>query len=133
MTNQQQSPISISQNQFGDVYIDVVNQGHFTNRSARQIYKDIVEKNLNQENTLYVVIGSDSGLFPKHIENFEKTPTGTNYLFIELDSLYDLMLGQLNGMIMNKCIVANIHDWEDWFNQEGFEKYIYDEKVLIVN
>ncbi len=131
MSDNSEQQASIQTNCFGDSYIDVVNKKHFQNQSAADIYRQISKTSLNEKNTLYVIIGTDSGLFPKHLNQYP-APEKTQYLFIELDLVHPIAINQLANEQLVNCHVVQPVDWEAQADKLDLDHYIYNDKVKII-
>ena len=63
-------------NGFGDELLYEVNRNTFNRLGANALYAQQYGKSLRQEDTLYVVVGTDSGLLPRWLKD-----QGVNLLF----------------------------------------------------
>jgi len=131
MNSDSEQQASIKTNEFGDTYIDIINHRHFHTNSAAKIYTQIFLEKLSDSKTLYVIIGTDSGLFPNYLSKLP-TPEGTRYLFIELD----LIKPVINELLKNETDIAypisSPSHWEKDLSEQELNKYIYDDRVKII-
>lgn len=72
----------IQTNTFGDVFFSSLNGNTFNKIDSEHLFKQHFSKLLFDAYKLYVIVGTDSGLLPRFIEN-QGIPDGTRYLFIE--------------------------------------------------
>lgn len=79
------------ENAFGDKYLFSVNRDVFDRIGAAGVFKTHFAESLSKENTLYVVVGTDSGLMPKYIAE-KGNPTGSRYIFLELPIILDALI-----------------------------------------
>lgn len=96
-------------NRFGDRYLINVNRERFDKLGAEVVFDQRFGKTLFEENTLYVILGTDSGLLPHYIAN-KGIPDGSRYLFVELPEVLDCILREESERIVytssEKCIQA---------------------------
>ncbi len=69
---------------FGDRYFHEINGHSFQHIDADTIYRQRYHELLTKENTLHVIIGTDSGLLPLFIAR-SGPAQGSRYLFVELE------------------------------------------------
>jgi hypothetical protein len=75
-------------NSFGNRYITEVNRDTFNKTGAYTYLSTLYDTILLGEDTLYVIVGSDSGLLPKYLQE-KGVPSNAEYLFIEEEHLLD--------------------------------------------
>ncbi|SFR59370.1 motility associated factor glycosyltransferase family protein [Thiomicrospira sp. ALE5] len=74
-------------NPFGEVFFTEVNQLLFAKEPSEAIYKRHFSELLKHEEMLFVIIGTDSGLFYKFIKN-QELPGHLKFVFIDFDEVY---------------------------------------------
>ncbi len=72
----------VATNPFGDRYLPAVVGTAFRDRPAKDVYGERFRSTPFEEHSLYIVCGTDSGLFPKYLEE-TGLPKGTRFLFVE--------------------------------------------------
>ena len=78
------------ENAWGERFIPDINRETFLRERSSDYYKYNLNLDLNAQNTLHVVIGSDSGLLLKHLaENM--TGEGSCVVIIEHDEVYSVV------------------------------------------
>lgn len=82
---------ALKTNVFGDKYLYNLNRMSFDKVSAQAIFDAEFSSTLLQENTLNIIIGTDSGLLPKYVHQ-QGIPAGSRFIFIEPEQI----LGQLH-------------------------------------
>jgi hypothetical protein len=75
-------------NQFGEYFLYEVNHNTFAKIGADAIFKRTYGKNLDAKESLYLLLGSDSGLLINHLYK-RQLPEATRYVFIEPDTVID--------------------------------------------
>jgi hypothetical protein len=75
-------------NTFGDRYLYPVNREAFNKVGAEALYRQRFGQNLDRENTLYVVVGLDSGLLLDFVRK-QTIPRGSHFIFVELPEVLD--------------------------------------------
>lgn len=77
---------SFAVNSFGDRYLYPVNRESFNRLGSSAVFQAYFGERLFAENTLHIVVGTDSGLLLRYIAG-RGVPLGSRYLFIELPEL----------------------------------------------
>lgn len=69
-------------NAFGESYSPEINKDTFEKVPSKVVYERYVKNKLEENHALYIIVGTDSGLFPAYVEiEFEKS--GSSFLFID--------------------------------------------------
>ncbi len=76
------------ENEHGDKYLYSVNRDSFSKLSASEIYKDFFGVDFFKEDSLYLVVGTDSGLLVNYLVSIG-LPEGSRFLFVEPQAVYD--------------------------------------------
>ncbi len=118
-------------NEFGDHYLREINGSDFSSSSAASIYQTRFGKDLWKANTLYVVLGTDSGLLTKYISDHD-LPEGSRYLFIELNEIYPLLPAGLDAQLGNKITICPFSRWGEALQEMGLGKYTYSGHVTLL-
>ncbi|KUJ75481.1 hypothetical protein AVO42_09170 [Thiomicrospira sp. XS5] len=69
-------------NAFGDQYFREINQSAFDNVGATSTFNKVFNKTLDQENMLFIIVGSDSGLLIPYLQKYH-SDKGRHYVIIE--------------------------------------------------
>ncbi|MBN2644195.1 MAG: DUF115 domain-containing protein [Desulfuromonadaceae bacterium] len=118
-------------NGFGERYLPEINPHAFTSTDSTTIFRQRFSELLTKENSLHVIIGTDSGLLPLFI--LKNGPAeGSRYLFIETDEIYPAIhaLDGLKNLSPNLVITSARH----WFKEAQelqLVDYIYLDAVRI--
>ena len=103
---------SIKTNIFNEQYLYSINQDSFSKVSADAIFDAEFKQNIFSENSLYIIIGTDSGLLPKYISQ-QGIPSGTRYIFIEPDDiLTELHQHHLLNSLPTEIVCTTYSQWE---------------------
>jgi tetratricopeptide (TPR) repeat protein len=78
----------IVSNTFGEQCLFTVNRNAFKNSDASTVFRSHFGDSLFQENTFYVIAGTDSGLLYQFIKA-HGVPSGSRYLFVELPQILE--------------------------------------------
>ncbi len=70
------------ENQYGERYLYSINREIFAKSRSETVFKERYAKRIFAEDTLYIIIGSDSGLLAKYISQIG-VPKGSRYWFVE--------------------------------------------------
>lgn len=119
-------------NQFGERFLYEINGTVFNTTGSDTVYNKFFGEGLFQQDSLYIILGSDSGLLVNYIEKND-VPDGSRYLIIEDEHV----LNTLNNHDVFKDTherinICTLHDWKEIGQQYGIEKYIYAEKVHLI-
>ena len=129
-----QRPSSVLKtNIFNERYLYSVNRDSFSKVSANVIFDAEYKKKIFKENSLYIFIGTDSGLLPKYIQQ-QGVPTGTRYLFIETENvLAELHQHQLLNELDSSMVCTSYDNWEDETKKLKIEKYSYINAISLLS
>lgn len=78
-------------NSFGDCYLYQVNRNAFNMVGSDSIYRSLLSDKLFDEYQLHIIIGTDSGIFPKYIAK-NGISAGARFIFIELPKVLEALL-----------------------------------------
>ncbi|QSB02177.1 DUF115 domain-containing protein [Methylomonas sp. EFPC1] len=124
-------PISV--NNFGEKYFFNLNRNSFDRVSAGVLFDAKFGKDLFAEDTLNVVIGTDSGLLPKYLQS-KFLPKGTRYLFIEPEGvLQALKQNQLLDGLDEKILCVGLEQWPEAIKNFKINDYLYINAVRSYN
>ncbi|MFB0979510.1 MAG: DUF115 domain-containing protein [Alteromonadaceae bacterium] len=119
-------------NQYNEQYLYSVNRNAFIKESSQSIYKRHFAENFDQEESLYIILGTDSGLLASYIINKE-TPKNTRYLFIELSHIIDQIKDNLPADYDKENVAFSTPDnWVDIANELEMKVYVYKNNVNFV-
>ena len=89
-----------SENQWGEKYLEDINRNDFSNTRSTELFKQIFDFDLQEENHLFIVSGSDSGLLLPWLGQ-QKIGRGSHVAVIELDDVYALVAPEYRGLLSN--------------------------------
>ncbi|MBJ6724834.1 6-hydroxymethylpterin diphosphokinase MptE-like protein [Geomesophilobacter sediminis] len=120
-------------NRFGDRYLYAVNRSAFNSVGSESLYQSLFGDSLFLEYQLYVVVGTDSGVFPQYLAK-KGIPIGTRYLFVELPEVLATITagGALVGL-PEEIVVTTVDRWEEEAAQLQFEEYVLLDAVRLQN
>lgn len=112
-------------NSFGDQYFHNVNGSAFNKVGSAALYRQHFGEKLQEENSLYIILGTDSGLLPKYLQN-SGIPEGTRYIFVELPEI----LSQLEPLLPedglgSRIILTTPDEWAERAVEIEFQNYVY--------
>lgn len=119
-------------NRFGEAVIPAVNRGTFDRIGAAVVFERQFGDLFKQADTLYIVIGSDSGLLPHWVAD-QGPGEGSRYLFIEPQSVLPL--------VAENCAESFAHhgfhlgppeEWDDMAESLQLSDYAYLGRVALV-
>jgi len=119
-------------NQFGERFLYEVNGSVFNVTGSETVYNKFFGEGLFQDDTLYVILGSDSGLLVKYIEK-TGVPEGSRYLIIEDEQILSALHSHNVFEDMHARIkVCTLEDWKSARQELGIDKYIFAETVHLI-
>lgn len=119
-------------NLFGDRYLYAVNRTAFDAVGSEVLYADFLGKMFLRENSLTILIGTDSGLLLKHLGQ-QKLPAGSRFLFIELPEVIEKLKG--SGLIEemeSRIAVVPYGDWLEKVDEFRLREYVYLARVEFI-
>ena len=124
---------SFIENQFGDRFLYSVNGSSFDKIGAHAVYRKQWGDSLFAENTLYLVVGSDSGILPAYIERIG-IPEGSRYLFVELEEIIPLVADSIseNNIADKKMLVSSASNWLETAKSQSLVEYAYLDAIQLI-
>jgi len=124
---------ALKTNAFGDRYLYNLNRGSFDKISAQALFDAEFKESLFNENTLYFVIGTDSGLLPKYIQQ-RGIPSGSRYIFIEPEEVMEqLNEHHLLDSSSPEIVFSLPKDWEEHARTFKIKEYSYLDAIRSFN
>ena len=112
MTDPTSSPQSdlemVASNAFGERYLFTVNRSAFQNSDASSVFRAHFGDSLFEENTFYVIAGTDSGLLFQYIKA-QGVAKGARYLFVELPQILEQLVDMKDPD--GKIAVSTPEEW----------------------
>lgn len=119
-------------NAFGDAVLYEVNRNAFDREGAPAVFDRHFGKSLFARDHLYIIIGTDSGLLAHWILRNE-LPEGTRYLFIEPESLLDVIDECLPQIADNpRVALTSPENWAELHESFQFQDYAYLEAIKVI-
>ena len=89
---------SFSENAWGEKYIEDINRTDFATTRSTDLFNQIFDFQLQEENCLFIVSGSDSGLLLPWLYQ-QKIGRGSRLVVVELDEVYRLVAPAYRGLL----------------------------------
>jgi hypothetical protein len=116
---------ALKTNAFGDRYLYNLNRGSFDKLSAQAVFDAEFSKSLLQEDSLNIIIGTDSGLLPKYIQQ-QGIPSGSRYIFIEPEHILEqLQQYKLLDELPSEIVCCSPSQWEEQAKEFKINEYSY--------
>jgi hypothetical protein len=118
-------------NNFGDRYLYAVNRNAFNSIGSDSLYASTYGDKLFAEYQFNLIIGTDSGIFPKYVVK-NGIPPGSRYLFIELPEVIDTLSreGVLDNLPPEVSVTA-LDSWVKKAEEYQLSEYIFHDSVYI--
>lgn len=112
-------------NTFGDRFFYSINRDAFNKIGAEALFQRHFGQSLFRENSLTVIIGTDSGLLPRFIAA-RGLPEGARYLFVELPEVMTRLhqAGVLEGLD-DRIILATYDNWREQAEACRLTDYVF--------
>jgi len=119
-------------NLFGDRYLHTVNHSVFNKLGSKEMFRQRFGDLFTQKNSLFVILGTDSGLLLKYLQNTE-LGAGSRFLVIEFPELINRVqeIMSLESLPQN-VILATPEDWQGKLEELNFTTYVYLEKLNLL-
>ncbi|MGB9577814.1 MAG: motility associated factor glycosyltransferase family protein, partial [Halothiobacillaceae bacterium] len=123
---------SFVQNAFGDRYLYSVNRHAFDRFGALQTFEQVFQTTFRENDTLYIIAGSDSGLLYEYVHTLPR-PSGSRYLFVELPDTHALLLKEGRCQHDDAAIrCTEVSRWMEEASALQLQEYLYLDSVKVV-
>ncbi len=125
---------SVTVNSFGDKFFFKLNRHSFNKVGAYALFETHFGKSLFNEDTLIVVVGTDSGLLPQYIQR-KPFAKGARYIFIEPEEVL-LALRQhhlLDGLDEQRMVCISLEEWSEAIHNFKIKDYFFINGVASFN
>jgi 6-hydroxymethylpterin diphosphokinase MptE-like len=119
----------IASNAFGERYLFGINRNLFQGSDASSVFRSYFGDKLFEEDTFYVIAGTDSGLLYQFVKT-QGLPKGSRYLFVELPQILALMEG-LDGSLAELAVTSG-EKWLEQAKDMGVENYAVQERLVLL-
>jgi len=121
---------SFTVNAFGDRYLYRVNRESFNKLGAAAVFQAYFGDRLFAENTLHIVIGTDSGLLLQHVAD-RGGASGSRYLFVELPEVLDQLGADDRAGLGDKGLCVAPEQWIAQARSFKINEYFYINSVAL--
>lgn len=115
-------------NKAGEKYLYALNGKLFYSIDSKNIYSNRFKDNFLKENSIYVITGTDSGLFIKYLIN-KKIPQGSLVVFIEFKPVIEWLFKNHEITLPNKIELIDHEEFKEKLQLAGIKEYIYINKL----
>lgn len=123
--------LQLISNTFGDELFYEVNRNCFDRLGARNIFQRQFGDDLSRTDSLYIIIGTDSGLLPGWLLS-KGLPEGSRYLFIELAEVIAALGARLNVLTEDPRVsITTPDDWQSLQEDFQFTDYACLESISV--
>ena len=117
---------------FSEPYLYSVNRTTFEQNTAKVIFDNYFRKNFSDDDYLYIILGSDSGLLIDYLID-NKLTKGSRYLFIESAHVIENLSSQLSFTNWDdRVALCTYEDWEDQAEEFKLQAYMYTNRVRYI-
>lgn len=119
-------------NQFGDNFLYSVNRGSFQKIGSEEVYRDFYGRDFFKKDTLYLIVGSDSGLLVKYLIK-TGIPEGSRFVFLELPKVMERLPEVINYEdVPNEIAILSIDNLNEQLVKFNVNDYVYSDKGFLV-
>jgi hypothetical protein len=119
-------------NPYSEKYLYSVNRDTFSKQSSSSLYNKYFSDKLLKEESLYLMVGTDSGLLLNYIMQ-QELPKNTRYLFIELPHLIEKIESTLpDEYDKDTFVITTIDKWKEVAADLEISIYIYKDSVRYI-
>lgn len=118
-------------NPFGEEFYPEINQHLFLKQSSETVYKAHYADLFKKDEMLYLVVGTDSGLFYNYVKS-QKLPSTLKFLFIELDSLNGKLGLEFSDDPTGQQVSVVSQDFDFNTLHTVFESYVVRNKIQLI-
>lgn len=123
--------LTVASNSFGDRFLAEINQETFARQEAASVFARQFADSFAREQTLYIVIGSDSGLLIDYIQQ-SPLPRGSRYLFVEPEAIKQTLAEVLRPLQNERVRVCGPDDWFGTAQDLGLDTYCYTGNIQLL-
>lgn len=117
---------------FGEKYLHAVSGNNFNTGRSDALYASRYTDKLFEPNTLFVIVGTDSGLLAEYILN-TGVPSGSRYVFVELAEFHELIADKLRAYALPEEFTFCRHEnFTQALKSACFAEYAYSDAVELV-
>jgi len=117
-------------NRFGENYLHEINRQSFVSQPSEEVFERRLDPGLDAENTLFLVVGSDSGLLHDYLSELT-LGKGSKRIVVEADELFDMIV-QRTSNAGDKASLYRFGDWCSLLETCGIASYAHGGTVTLV-
>jgi len=124
---------ALTLNAFGERFFFNLNRHAFDKLSAHTLFDVRFAQRLFQDDTLNIIIGTDSGLLPEYLRS-KGLPKGSRYVFIEPDGVLQAL--KAHDLLQDddeRIVCVGLQDWRRALQQFKIADYCYIDAVKSLN
>ena len=119
-------------NRFGESYLHAVNRDAFNKIGSQAVFQQQLPDNLWEEDHLHIIIGTDSGLLIRHIQN-RGIPAGSRFLFIELAEIIERVKQHIDDLPTEPRITLTAPEsWQQAAQAADIDTYVYLDQIQLL-
>lgn len=114
---------NLTENRWGESFIDELHRNEFVERNSHDHYERYPVSEFSQADTLFILVGSDSGLLLKYAKGIE-LGSGSRIVVIEPDDIYDYLVDQ--GLVADFINTENSVNSIGLYRQSNWYEEVFD-------
>jgi len=124
-------PGNLVKNQFGENYLYSLHRNTFKNIASTVLFKQTYSKDLAHEDTLFIFVGSDSGLLLQYLQQ-KRPEKGSTYLIIEFPEIIEKCCHDYQYEATQRVVLTTYEEWQSSANEHSLSNYLFIGKVNIL-
>lgn len=117
---------------YGDKFLYSVNRNAFCKMGLTEVYETFFGRDYFQEDFLYLIIGTDSGLLIKYLQD-KGVPDGTRFILLELPEVIDRLSEVIDLETLPAGLsLVSLADLNGKFDEYRFHDYVFADRAKIV-
>lgn len=120
---------NLYKNAFGDEYFNEINSNAFDNVGSTSTFNKVFKDVLSKENTLYIIVGSDSGLLVPYLQKYH-AGKGRHYLILERPELIEHIRAHYD--VDEKLIELETDDLDFSTLVDKYTEYVAHQRFMLL-
>ncbi len=118
-------------NTLGDSYLYELHRERLATQHAQDVIQAHFRERLLESDTLYLIVGTDSGLLANHVRLHRARVVRSKYIFIEAPNVLEALAGRLPENDAD-VVIGCLSDWNELTERVGYQRYAFMNRIRVV-